>query len=335
MLRRKRDLFSRYGLWGAAINGLAAPDTPLLTVRDARRSRDGRQTLAGVNLTLLRGELVALLGPNGAGKTTLLRAIAGRVRLDGGSIRIAGEPPDSAPARRRIGLVPQAIALYPQLGVRANLEIFGRLAGVSGPALRQAVTAALDWTGLAPRADDTLRTLSGGLQRRVNIAAGTLHAPDLLLLDEPAVGLDHGARAQVHDVLHHLRDRAMTMLLTTHDLHEAEALSDRVAIMRAGQIIRLGTTAELVREVFGNRRELSLRLAAEAQPAAREALLAAGLLPTAAPRAWSGAVADDLSDLAELRRRLQQAGIAIESLQVREAGLHGVFVRLTGEELEP
>ena len=150
------------------------------------------------------------------------------------------------------------------------------------------------------------------------------------------MGLDPGARAQVFDVLHHLRGRSIAMLLTTHDLHEAETLSDRVAIMKDGQIIRLGTTRELVREVFGERRELTLRLAADPEPRQeRPALLAAGLFPTATPRTWSGAVTDDLTELAVLRRTLQSAGLAIESLQVREAGLHGVFVRLTGEDLEP
>ncbi len=313
----------------------ASRDTPMLEIRGARRRDGERAMLAGVDLALETGELVALLGPNGAGKTTLLRAIAGRVRLDAGSIHIAGEPPGSPAARRSVGLVPQAIALYPQLDVRANLEIFGRLAGVSGVALRTAVDAALAWTGLAGRAGDAVRTLSGGMQRRVNIAAGTLHGPALLLLDEPAVGLDPGARAQVHEVLHRLRARAMTMLLTTHDLQEAESLADRVAIMKDGQIMRVGTAPELVDEVFGDQRELSVRLRADPSAAARQALAEAGLFPTATSRAWTGSASDDLSALTRLRATLDAAGVPIESLQLRAAGLHGVFLRLTGQELEP
>ena len=308
-------------------------NTPLLEVRGARRRIGERETLAGVNLDVWAGELVALLGPNGAGKTTLLRAVAGRVHLDGGSIRVGGEPPESHAARRHVGLVPQAIALYPQLGVRANLEIFGRLAGVSGPALAQSVTEALAWTGLADRAREPVRALSGGMQRRVNIAAGILHSPELLLLDEPAVGLDPGARAEVHEVLHRLRGRAMALLLTTHDLHEAESLSDRVAIMKDGQIIRTGTARELVAELFADRKELSVRLHDEPDVGMREALATAGLLPTAAPRVWVGAVGDDLHELASLRATLQARSVPIESLEVREAGLHGVFLRLTGREL--
>jgi ABC-2 type transport system ATP-binding protein len=173
------------------------------------------------------------------------------------------------------------------------------------------------------------------MQRRVNIAAGTLHSPALLLLDEPAVGLDPGARAQVHEVLHRLRSGAMTMLLTTHDLHEAETLSDRVAIMKDGQVIRVGTVRDLVHEVFGDRRELSLRLLADPSQPARQALAEAGLFPTAMPRTWVGASTDDLGRLEGLRASLAAAGIPLESLQVREAGLHGVFLRLTGQELEP
>ena len=305
----------------------------LLEIHGARRRIGERETLAGVDLNVRAGELVALLGPNGAGKTTLLRAIAGRVHLDAGSIRIAGEPPESLAARRRVGLVPQAIALYPQLGVRANLEIFGRLAGVMGPALTRAVADALAWTGLADRASDPVRALSGGMQRRVNIAAGTLHSPELLLLDEPAVGLDPGARSQVHEVLHHLRGRSMALLLTTHDLHEAESLSDRVAIMKDGQILRTGTTRDLVAELFADRKELSVRLHSDPDAGVREALAIAGLLPTASARVWIGAVADDLHELASLRAAFLARGVPIESLEVREAGLHGVFLRLTGREL--
>jgi ABC-2 type transport system ATP-binding protein len=308
---------------------------PLLEIREARRRTGDRERLAGVDLDLQGGELVALLGPNGAGKTTLLRAIAGRIGLDSGSIRVNGNPPQSLLARRRVGLVPQAIALFPGLGVRANLEIFGRLAGVGGHALAVAVGDALAWTGLAARSRDAVRTLSGGMQRRVNIAAGTLHAPDLLLLDEPAVGLDPVARAQVHEVLKQLRGRAMTMLLTTHDLHEAELLADRVAIMKDGRVIRDGTPRELVREMFDTGKELNLRLLVDPDAAARQTLASAGLWPTATARSWVGAVADDLHELSTLRQALQSTGLPIESLHVREAGLHGVFLRLTGQELEP
>jgi ABC-2 type transport system ATP-binding protein len=312
--------------------GLRPDDAPLLDIRGARLRHGGRERLAGASLSLRAGEMVALLGPNGAGKTTLLRAVAGRTPLDAGRILVAGAPPGSHAARRVLGLVPQAIALYPQLGVRANLEIFGRLAGARGAALARAVDEALEWTGLAGRQHEALRSLSGGMQRRVNIAAGTLHAPRLLLLDEPAVGLDPLARREVHDALLRLRGRAIAMLLTTHDLAEAETLADRVAVMKDGQVVRSGTVAGLVAETFGERRELSIRLLADPEPAAAQALAAGGLAATASPRAWIGAVADDLHELAALRARLQQAGVPIESFEVRAAGLHGVFLRLTGRE---
>ena len=307
---------------------------PLLEIRGARRRIGDRETLAGIDLTVRAGELIALLGPNGAGKTTLLRAVAGRVHLDQGSIRIAGDPPESLAARRRVGLVPQAIALYSQLGIRANLEIFGRLAGITGAALARAVAEALAWTGLADRARDPVRALSGGMQRRVNIAAGTLHSPELLLLDEPAVGLDPGARTQVHEMLNLLRGRSMAMLLTTHDLHEAESLSDRVAIMKDGRIVRIGTARELVAEFFGDRQEVSVRLHGDPDARVCDAMIATGLLPTATARVWTGIVADDLHELASLRATLQSGGVPIERLEVRQAGLHGVFLRLTGRELD-
>jgi ABC-2 type transport system ATP-binding protein len=136
----------------------------------------------------------------------------------------------------------------------------------------------------------------------------------------------------VHEVLDRLRGRAMAVLLTTHDLLEAETLADRVAIMKEGRIVALGTARELVHGLYGAQRELSVRLAAEPAPAAREALAAAGLLPTAAPDVFTGSATDDLAALERLRALLVVAGAAIESLQLREAGLHGVYLRLTGEE---
>ena len=135
--------------------------------------------LAGADLTASKGEVLVLLGPNGAGKTTLLRALAGRVRLDAGSIRIGGGTPTDRSVRRRVGFVPQSIALWGQLPVRTNLEILGRLAGLARHEVGPAVADALAWSGLAERSSDLVETLSGGMQRRINIAAGTLHGPDL------------------------------------------------------------------------------------------------------------------------------------------------------------
>jgi ABC-2 type transport system ATP-binding protein len=303
---------------------------PLLVVRGALRRFGDRAALAGADLTARKGEVLVLLGPNGAGKTTLLRAVAGRVHIDSGSIRIGGGPPDAPAVRRRVGFVPQSIALWARLTVRTNLEILGRLAGLPGREVAAAVTDALEWSGLAERAGEPVDTLSGGMQRRINIAAGTLHRPDLLLLDEPTVGLDPVARQSVHRVLEGLRDRGMGLILTTHDLVEAEALADRVAVLAGGVVRAADTIPILVGRLFGSDQEVLLMLGSEPPPALRDFLRTTLFSPTNEPRLWVGRLRGGLEQLPDLRSRLVDAGADIDELRVRQPGLHGVFVELTG-----
>jgi ABC-2 type transport system ATP-binding protein len=308
-------------------------ETPLvLEVRGARRRYGEREALAGVDLDARPGEIVVLLGPNGAGKTTLVRAICGQSHLDGGSVRVIGRDPGrDRSVRRAIGLVPQDIALYETLPVATNLEIFGRLAGLSGTALRSAVTEALTGFALADRARDAVRDLSGGMQRRVNIAVGAMHAPQLLLLDEPTVGIDPVARQSVHQVLRGLAQRGMALLLTTHDLAEAEQLADRVVVMAEGRVRASGTVRELIDGLFGGRQEINLLLARAPDEATRTVLEGAGLMATVQPEFWVGAVSEDLATLGELRARLKAAGVPVNELRVVAPGLHGVFLRVTGQ----
>jgi ABC-2 type transport system ATP-binding protein len=308
-----------------------------LEVRDARRAYSGgtRQALAGVSLTLRRGQILALLGPNGAGKTTLIRSICGRVRLDGGEVRLGGaDPRHERGAKRRLGLVPQEIALYPDLTARENLEVMGGLAGLSARASRTAAEEALAWVGLSERAGDRVRRLSGGMKRRLNLAAGVLHQPEVLLLDEPTVGVDPQAREQVHELLRDLRRRDVAVLLATHDLDQAEQLADRVALLVEGTIRAEGTLAELVERAFGDGRELVVQLAREPDQDGRRALESEGLAATQNPRAWAGRLSGNLDHIAELGRRISQAGLAVAELRVREPGLRGVFFSLVGRELD-
>jgi ABC-type Na+ transport system ATPase subunit NatA len=173
-----------------------------------------------VSLSLGEGELLGLLGPNGAGKTTLIRAIAGRVRLDGGTISLYGHTLEPERPRPDLGVVPQENALYPLLTARENLETFGQLNGLDGKRLRERVAWALEWSGLAERARSPVRTFSGGMKRRLNLACGVLHEPKLVLLDEPTVGVDPQSRESIYDMLGALRARGTSLLLTTHYLEE-------------------------------------------------------------------------------------------------------------------
>lgn len=210
---------------------------PALEVRGAVRRLGARDVLAGVHGEVAAGGLVVLAGANGAGKSSLLRAIGGRLALDAGSIRIAGL--DATVARRegRLGVVPQDVALDPHLSVRDNLRLWGTLAGVPGAAIDAMIADGLARAGLADRASARVDTLSGGMRRRVNLLAGVLHAPALLLLDEPTVGLDRESRTRVYALLAELRRKGAGVLLVTHDLDEAAAVADRVMVMHEGRVV--------------------------------------------------------------------------------------------------
>jgi ABC-2 type transport system ATP-binding protein len=203
---------------------------PALAVRDVRKRFGAIEAVNGASFDLRAGERLALLGPNGAGKTTLIRAIAGRVRPDAGSIELMGVPLVPGSVRAELGIVPQEIALYDRLTARENLMAFGRFAGIAPTDLRERVAWALDWTGLVDRAEHQVGTFSGGMKRRVNIAAGVLHRPRVILLDEPTVGVDPQSRERIYDMLDRLRDDGASILLTTHQLEEAEVRCDRIII---------------------------------------------------------------------------------------------------------
>ena len=214
--------------------------TPLLQINSLRKRYPGAAApaLDGVSLRVERGECFGLLGPNGAGKTTLLGLACGLLKPDSGSLSLGGAG--------RLGLVPQDIALYPSLDGRENLLFFGRMQGLGGPALHHAADSLLQQLGLAEQAGKRVEAYSGGMKRRLNLAAGLLSAPDLLVLDEPTVGVDPQSRLLIHEALARLNQAGMSLLYTTHYLKEAEALCGRVAILDHGRLIAEGSPAELL-----------------------------------------------------------------------------------------
>ncbi|MCC6350846.1 MAG: ABC transporter ATP-binding protein [Candidatus Eisenbacteria bacterium] len=299
----------------------------VLQIEEARRRFGATEALRGLSLELREGELLALLGPNGAGKTTLVRALAGRLRLDGGVLTLLGR--DLAPhtPRPELGIVPQEIAVYPSLTARENLEVFGRLSGVSGAALAERVRWALEWTGLGDRPKAQAGTFSGGMKRRLNIACGVLHEPKVILLDEPTVGVDPQSRERIFDMLAVLRARGASLLLTTHDLAEAEARCDRIVIVDHGRAVAAGSLSELVAHAGLAGRRVRVRLERPAMAAPEGFTLAPG------GRELDADVADIATDLPALLARVRAAGLAAQDLEVRSATLHEVFLALTGKEL--
>ncbi len=223
--------------------------TQALEVHGAIKSFGQTKALNGASFAVRPGELVGLLGPNGAGKTTMIKAIAGRVELDAGTIKMFGRDLKRKDSRPELGVVPQELAIYKLLTARENLEAFGELYGVRGTALKERVQWALDWSGLDDRAKEPTKKFSGGMQRRLNIACSLLHKPKLLLLDEPTVGVDPQSRERIYDMLAALKRDGVSVVLTTHHLEEAEKRCERIVIIDNGAIVASGTVAELVARV--------------------------------------------------------------------------------------
>jgi ABC-2 type transport system ATP-binding protein len=201
-----------------------------------------------VSFTVAHGETYGLLGPNGAGKTTTISMIAGLLRATSGQVHVLGSEitPAANRAKGAIGLVPQDIALYPDLSALENLTFFGKLQGLSGKQLKERVDVVLDVVGLTDRAKDRIDTYSGGMKRRANIAVGMLHEPTLLILDEPTVGVDPQSRNSILESVDALGASGMAVIYTTHYMEEAERLCDRIGIIDEGKLIAEGTRAELI-----------------------------------------------------------------------------------------
>ena len=295
-----------------------------VSITSAFKSYGKTTALDGAELRIGTGERVALLGPNGAGKTTLIRSIAGRCRLDQGAVALFDEPAN-AEGRSRVGLVPQELAVHGRLTAEENLRFFGRLYGVRGRVLSERVEHALEWTGLESRRKDLAKTFSGGMKRRLNIACGVLHQPELVLLDEPTVGVDPQSRERIHEMLLDLHGQGTALLLTTHMMEEAQRGTERIVILDHGRTIANGTAEELVDRCFGTQRTLQVTLA--------------GRLEADLPEPWrcDGLRADrkleSVNDVAEILRDLGNRGIEVDGLQVESPSLQEVFLHLTGKEL--
>ena len=223
----------------------------MLQVQNLSKAHASRQVVADVSFDVAPGQIVGLLGPNGAGKSTTVAIICGLTAPDGGSASLAGQRIDAedSAVKRRIGLVPQDIALFEDLSALRNLETFGALYGLKGALLRERCAAALELVGLTERARDKPATFSGGMKRRLNIACALVHDPDILLLDEPTVGIDPQSRNAIFDNLETLKARGKTMIYTTHYMEEAERLCDRIVIMDHGKVIANDTLAGLYRQL--------------------------------------------------------------------------------------
>ncbi len=306
---------------------VALPAGPALALVGVHKAFGDLRAVDGLDLDLPAGTCLGLLGPNGAGKSTTMKLLTGQALADSGQIEVLGHrlPGQSKAARARTGVVPQQDNLDEELTVRENLEIFARLYGLPRRARGAAVDRALGIATLTDRGATPVAALSGGMRRRLLIARALVHSPDLVLLDEPTVGLDPQVRSDLWTLVARLRDEGVSLLMSTHYIEEAERLADSVAVMAAGRVVARGVPADLVREHAG-RQVLEVHAPAARLAQVQERARAAGV-----PTRRSGPA------LAVLRAEtvhLDDLGVdgPDVGLRRRDAVLEDVFVVLTGEE---
>jgi len=309
----------------------------ILEVQNLIKKYGDFAAVKGISFDIKEGEIFSLLGPNGAGKTTTISVLSTLYAPTGGDALVGGHSVSKEPmaVRQLIGVVPQDLAIYDELTARENLSFWGQMYGLRGKALKTRMDEVLEQIGLSDKANNRVKTYSGGMKRRVNIGVGLLHKPRLLFMDEPTVGIDPQSRRAILDSVKELNKQGMTVLYTTHYMEEAQELSDRVGIIDHGELIALGTQSELTRQV-GENDTLILRLG-EGEDA--EAL-------AAAVRSLPGVLKADVTDgavtviapeaeviLAQAVTKANEVGVKIRSVEIQEPNLEAVFLHLTGRAL--
>jgi ABC-2 type transport system ATP-binding protein len=293
----------------------------LIRLDGVRKAFGAIKAVDGVSLDIARGEAFGLLGPNGAGKTTTISMIVGLLAPDAGTVAVGGADPTVPATRRRIGICPQSVSLYPELTGRQNLAFFGRLQGLAGRDLRARVDWALDFAGLTDRGDGVVGTYSGGMQRRLNLAAGLVHDPEILLCDEPTVGVDPQSRNHLYESIERLRDEGRTILYTTHYMEEAQRLCGRVAILDHGVVLAQGSPDELIAAHGG-----TAAVVAELSTPPPPGLEVPGPIDGQTLRFESTAPLQDVA-------RLVERGLRFDALRIQQPDLESVFLALTGRRL--
>ncbi len=308
---------------------------PLVVINGLVKKYGERVAVQDVSFSIQDGEIFGLLGPNGAGKTTTLSILSTLLIPDKGKVTISDHDliREAKQVKRLIGSVPQELALYPTLSAWDNLAFFGRIYGLQGTELRRRVTTVLELVGLSDRAADAVQTFSGGMKRRLNIAAGLIHKPRILFLDEPTVGVDPQSRNFIFEHVERLNEEGMTIVYTTHYMEEAERLCDRVAIMDEGRVLALDTTKGLIDMLGGGLIYLGLsQTALESLLPAVHALSDVRIVTREDYRLKIEAKNARLA-LLELIELCKVHNVSILSLEMLEPNLESVFLHLTGKRL--
>jgi ABC-2 type transport system ATP-binding protein len=294
----------------------------MIQVTELRKSYGSTVAVDGISFDVRSGETFGLLGPNGAGKTTTLHMICGALRPDAGTITINGQAnPTQEAVRRQLGIAPQAIALYEELTAEENLAFFGRLYGLAGSRLRERVGVVLQMAGLTERRRDAVKTFSGGMKRRLNLACALVHDPAVVFLDEPTAGVDPQSRNHLLDTITKLPSHGRAVIYTTHYMEEAQRLCDRVAIMDQGRMLALDTVDGLVIR-HGGQALVEVELEhLPSDPATLRGTLDGHTLRIATDQPF------------EEGARLLAAGVKFNTFKVERPNLETVFLALTGRRL--
>ena len=310
-------------------------DAKAVKVRDLHKDFGEVYAVQGVDFDVNSGEIFSLLGPNGAGKSTIISMLACLLEPTKGEAWVMGHSITSDPmsVKEAIGVVPQDIALYPDLSARENLTFWGKMYGMRGSALRQRVDEVLEIIGLTDRQKGRVSKFSGGMKRRLNIGIALLHKPQVIFMDEPTVGIDPQTRRNILDSVKQLNQQGMTVLYTTHYMEEAQELSDHVAIMDGGKLIAYGTHEELV-QIVGEQDRIDLVINAGSERVAKQWEQTDGVHQISAEDGnMTLLVSDSNVVLPRLFESATQAGVRITSVEIQEPNLEAVFLHLTGRAL--
>ncbi|HET6871625.1 MAG TPA: ABC transporter ATP-binding protein [Sporolactobacillaceae bacterium] len=301
----------------------------VLQVKDLGKHYGSKTALENVTFSVDLGSCFGLLGPNGAGKSTTMKILTGIIDADKGSVQLLGK--DAFKERRaiqqQVGYVPQAITLYEKLSAYENLVFFGEMQGVRGRVLKQRIDEVLEQTGLSDRAKEAVKTFSGGMKRRINIAVALLHKPKLLILDEPTVGIDPQSRNRIFEIIRALKKEGVTIIYSTHYMEEVEALCDHIAIIDHGKVITQGSLNDLF-DRYGHK---ALYLEAEGLLDAPQFDHASHVKQKNS--GWIIETEHPVETMEDVLKKAKLNGLEIKALEIMRPTLETVFLSLTGTSL--